>query len=59
MTATQRYTVVKENKHCFNCLRKHDLNGKCKFGKCKFCQKNHNSLLHRTKDSDQTNKNST
>ncbi|KAB0799417.1 hypothetical protein PPYR_07297 [Photinus pyralis] len=45
-TNQDRIQEITSLKLCNNCLHKgHDAQ-KCKFGKCKLCNKNHNTLLH-------------
>lgn len=45
MSIDDRWSLVKENKACFNCLRKHQ-NMPCHLVNCKHCKFNHNTLLH-------------
>ena len=45
MSVANRINIVKSAHLCFNCMRDHR-GSKCKFGACKHCQKNHNSMLH-------------
>ncbi|XP_048506918.1 uncharacterized protein LOC125500006 [Athalia rosae] len=49
LSVASRTTVVKRHKLFMNCLRLH--NGKCTFGRCRKCNRFHNTLLHM--DSDQ------
>lgn len=50
LSVAARSIEAKKHKLCLNCLRVHS--GKCTFGRCRNCQKFHNSLLH--VDSNQT-----
>lgn len=44
LTVSDRWSVAREHKLCFNCLRQHK--DKCTMGHCKRCEKYHNTLLH-------------
>lgn len=45
-----RWTIVKSNKLCFNCLRTDHSKEKCQSNKCDQCGASHHKLLHRVKD---------
>lgn len=48
MKGFERFKLVRENKLCFNCLKRHPT-GSCRFGECKICNKKHHTLLHKGK----------
>lgn len=55
LSVEDRHKAVKNASLCFNCLRKHAYKAKeCRFGKCKKCSKQHNTLLHFDKVQDES-----
>jgi len=49
-SCNDRYSMVKEAKLCFNCLKGHNINMCRSNYACKICKRKHNTLLHRTDD---------
>ncbi|UYV84003.1 hypothetical protein LAZ67_X000860 [Cordylochernes scorpioides] len=47
MPIEQKWEFVKQNKLCYNCLKKGHTRTTCYQGPCKKCNKNHHTLLHR------------
>ena len=50
LPVTERIKLVRNAKICYNCLRSHR-GSPCKFSNCTICQKRHNTLLHITQPS--------
>ncbi|XP_029660723.1 uncharacterized protein LOC115234107, partial [Formica exsecta] len=49
--ASQRRDIVKQQKHCFNCLSARHSAHECKSKYCRVCHKKHHSMLHVDSDS--------
>ncbi|XP_047040952.1 uncharacterized protein LOC124645214 [Helicoverpa zea] len=48
MSVDARFNEVSKHKLCHNCLRPGHFSTHCKHNSCKFCNKKHNLLLHRS-----------
>lgn len=46
-TVSERFSFVKDNKLCTNCLRQYHDSSLCNSTKCRKCDKSHHTLLHR------------
>lgn len=57
LTVPQRIAAIQKGKFCTNCLRSTEHKAaKCTSGTCRICKKKHNTLLHLTNASSDTNK---
>lgn len=56
MSLDARYNKVSKHKLCHNCLRPGHFSANCKHNSCRFCNKKHNLLLHKShSNNDKTN----
>ncbi|XP_050295379.1 uncharacterized protein LOC126735437 isoform X2 [Anthonomus grandis grandis] len=47
LSVDQRWSAIKSQKLCVNCLRSGHKLDKCRYGHCRHCKQRHNSLLHK------------